>query len=311
MSDISNFFSSYSLKEVHDWYMDLAKKISALAGTQSTAPKLLEYYLSPDVQKSNQKVIDFCENEIEGKLTEKGEPNYFGIYTNRKAGFYEDISENYINKIKSYTEYKSGMNDMLNIFLSKKNKSKGIIKHIKDKGIKKDDQNEYELTWYKSLGFSESDKVLKLLPLAASLRFNSNLSQADKDRLDVYVGLNTYAIKATVTIVVKKVLFNKVESTETETQNKIKSVIVSIKSWKNILFDYYDFNKDIGFPLPNPHYKTGKIHPEIQNVSHEQTHSKLVEMTKCTPLLARPFYVYKEFSENDPSLLVQDKEIIF
>ena len=26
MSDISNFFSGYSLKEVHDWYMDLAKK---------------------------------------------------------------------------------------------------------------------------------------------------------------------------------------------------------------------------------------------------------------------------------------------
>ena len=60
MSDRNNFFKGYNLNDVHDWYMDLAKRISDLSGIQSTAPKLLEYYLSPNNQKRNKKIIDFC-----------------------------------------------------------------------------------------------------------------------------------------------------------------------------------------------------------------------------------------------------------
>lgn len=75
---------------------------------------------------------------------------------------------------------------MLNIFLSKQNRTKGIIKHIKDKGL----QNEYELNYYDSLVFSLFDKS-RLLLLATNLKSDSNPSQPDRDRLDVYVGLNT------------------------------------------------------------------------------------------------------------------------
>ena len=53
LSDRNNFFKGYNLNDVHDWYMDLAKRISDLSGIQSTAPKLLEYYLSPNNQKRN------------------------------------------------------------------------------------------------------------------------------------------------------------------------------------------------------------------------------------------------------------------
>ena len=305
MSDRNNFFKGYNLNDVHDWYMDLAKRISDLSGIQSTAPKLLEYYLSPNNQKRNKKIIDFCKNEIEGRKKEEV-PNYFGIYTNEQAGTYEEISEAYLQKIKDYTEYKNAMKNMLNIFLSKQNKTKGIIKHIKDKGL----QNEYELNYYDSLGFSLFDKS-RLLLLATNLKSDSNPSQPDRDRLDVYVGLNTFGIMAKVIIVVKNIFFDKVKFTETVTQNKIKSVIVSIKSWKNIVFDYYDFNKDLGFPLPNPHYKTGKIHPEIENVPYSQTHEKLVEMAESSPPMARPFYIYKEFFEYDSTLLIQNEEITF
>lgn len=59
LSDKTEFFSGYSLNDVHGWYMDLAKGISDLSGIQSTAPKLLEYYLNPNNQKRNQKIIDF------------------------------------------------------------------------------------------------------------------------------------------------------------------------------------------------------------------------------------------------------------
>lgn len=307
MSDTKDFFNGYSLPEVHDWYFDLANEISKLAGTQSTAPVLLKYYLTPGQQITNKKIIDFCKNEIEGTVNKKGVPNYFGVYINEEAGTYNEITDAYIKKIKDYTEYKKEMKNMLNIFLSKKSKTKGIIKHIKEKGIK----DEYELTYYKSLGFSESDKLFFLLPLASNLKSDTQLSQSDKDKLDIYVGLNTFAIMAKVTIIINEIHFDKINSTENLNQTKIKSVNISIKSWKNILFDYYDFNKEVGFPLPNPHYKNGKIHPEQETVSFSQTHEKLVKMTECTPPLARPFYVYKEFSEDDSELLVKNEEIDF
>lgn len=312
LSDKLNFFSGYSLSEVHDWYLDLANKISCLSGVQSTAPKLLDYYLNPNNQKRDKKIINFCKNEIKGAINKKGTPNYFGKYTNEQAGTFDEISELYLKKIKKYTEYKSEMKNMLNIFLSREDKTKGIRRHIledqeNDKGI----QKEYVLTYYKSLGFSESEKFLYLLPLASSLKSDSKLSQSDKDRLDIYVGLNTFAVMAKVAIIINDIHFYKIESTETLTKNKIKSVIVSIKYWKNILFDYYDFNKNIGFPLPNPHYRSGKIHPETENVSYSQTHEKLVEMTECTPPLANPFYVYKEFFEDGSEFLIQNEEIKF
>lgn len=181
----TDFFSGYNLNEIRDWYLDLANEISKLAGIQATAPKLLRYYLNPKAQDHDETVIDFCKNEIEGRKKEEV-PNYFGIYTNEQAGTYEEISEAYLQKIKDYTEYKNTMKNMLNIFLSKQNRTKGIIKHIKDKGL----QNEYELNYYDSLGFSLFDKS-RLLLLATNLKSDSNPSQPDRDRLDVYVGLNT------------------------------------------------------------------------------------------------------------------------
>ena len=67
---------------------------------------------------------------------------------------------------------------------------------------------------------------------ASSQGVDSSLSPLTQDKLDIYVGLNTFGIMAKVIIVVKNIFFDKVKFTETVTLNKIKSVIVSIKSWK-------------------------------------------------------------------------------
>ena len=104
------------------------------------------------------------------------------------------------------------------------------------------------MNYYDSLGFSLFDKS-RLLLLATNLKSDSNPSQPDRDRLDVYVGLNTFGIMAKVIIVVKNIFFDKVKFTETVTQNKIKSVIVSIKSWKNIFYN----------ELIKPHNKRRRI----------------------------------------------------
>lgn len=145
---------------------------------------------------------------------------------------------------------------------------------------------------------------------ASSQGVDSSLSPLTQDKLDIYVGLNTFGIMARVIIVVNKINCDEIQLTEAINKQKIHSVNVSIKSWQNIIFDYYDFDANLGFPLPNPHYRTGRIHPEKEIIDfNELTHYHLVEMIKTSPPLANPFYVYKEFSESNPELLVQNKNI--
>ena len=98
---------------------------------------------------------------------------------------------------------------------------------------------------------------------------------------------------------------------EQTNDKQLKSIEISIKSWKNKLFDYYDFKGKLGFPLPNPHYKKiedGAIHPNKKTVSNgELKHTKLIALEKAPEPLANPFYIYKEFEENDPMLLVKNQ----
>lgn len=53
----------------------------------------------------------------------------------------------------------------------------------------------------------------------------------------------------------------------------------------------------------------GKLHLCYESKFNELKHHNLVEMIKTNPPLANPFYIYKEFSENNPELLVQNKNI--
>lgn len=301
----TDFFSGYNLNEIRDWYLDLANEISKLAGIQATAPKLLRYYLNHKDQDHDETVIAFCKNEIEGRSKENVS-NYFGIYTNENAGTYTNLGEDYIDKIRKHTMYKEIMEEMRDIFLGKKDSSKGIVSHIKKKGIKQ----EYELFYYQSCRLSPKETIGELLAIARNLRSDSPLSPTTQDKLDIYVGLNTFGIMAKVIIAVNKINFDEVQLTEATNKQKIHSVNVSIKSWKNIIFDYYDFDANLGFPLPNPHYGTGRIHPEKETIDFKELkHHNLVEMIKTNPPLANPFYIYKEFSENNPELLVQNKNI--
>lgn len=301
MSSRENFFLGYDIKDIHDWYVDLANSIETLSGTNSTASKLLNYYLTPNKQKRNPNIIELCKNDIAQQNKKDGTSNYFGNDVNKSAGTYE-IDNLYLEKIKKYTDYGLLMKNFFDIFLSKKDKTKGIANHF----LKDNLAEEYKLTYYKSTGFSTFAKR-KLLAIAGKLKLGSILSEKEKNELDVYVGLNSFVIKSEVTIKVTEIICNEINSSETLIQETLKSIKVSIVSWKNKLFDYYDFDANIGFPLPNPHYGNGKIHPEKKNVSFDELqHDNLVKMTNIKPPLANPFYVYKEFFETSPDLLVKD-----
>ena len=76
----------------------------------------------------------------------------------------------------------------------------------------------------------------------------------------------------------------------------------------NSIFDYYDFNRNIGFFLLNPDYgnKEGVYPNKVKLTPLDIRHNLLVNMTKEIPPLAREFYIYKEFYENNQNLLVKN-----
>lgn len=313
MSEEKSFFDGYSLQDIHDWYMSLAVGISKYSGSQSTAPKLLQYYLTPAEQKCDIQIINFCHEKIGFAHDSDGKPNHFGNDptgnnggVNKKAGTYE-IDDIYLNKIKKYTEYSSVMDNMLNIFLSKKNKNIGIIKRIKNKGVSIG--QEYNLYYYTTCSLS-GDTKSSLLLKAKFLNENTKLSKEDQDLYDIFVGLNTFIIRADVKLVVEGIIPINPNAAQASNKSGIEKVLVSIVEWENKICDYYDFNQKRGFSLPNPHYPNGKIHPDKKNVMfNEASHEKLVEMTKVKPQLANPFYVFKKFYETNSNYLVKNYEV--
>lgn len=64
MSEEPKFFDGYSLQEIHEWYMDLAKEIDQIVGGNSTAVKLLQYYLNPKEQVQNKGILKRCREDI-------------------------------------------------------------------------------------------------------------------------------------------------------------------------------------------------------------------------------------------------------
>ena len=91
----------------------------------------------------------------------------------------------------------------------------------------------------------------------------------------------------------------------------LESINVSIKSWKNTIYDYYDFNGQIGFYLINPDYgkKDGLFPDKLKITPLDLSHKILVNLTKENPPLAREFYIFKEFNEDNPNLLVENYDI--
>ena len=327
MNNKIDFFSGYSLEQINDWYLNLANVISNYTGGQSSAPNLLKYYLTPKAQftedtlKQRAQIMDFCRNDIEEQFkivedrngNQVQESNHFGKGINENAGVYI-IGDDYLDKLKRHTDYKEVMKNNLSIFLSKSKKygkSKGIINRVL-----KEKKDEYILSWYTICSLPQPTKSYlqgKVLLLDKIGVFE--LSQSDKELFDIYVGLNVFTIKSKVTIAIDKNgwIYDVPNTTTTVSPKNPNSIIISIKSWKNTLVDYYDFDANLGFPLPNPHYgKEGGIRPNVPIVDiskYKLNHDYLVKMIDHKPPLANPFYIYKEFSENTPELLLQHKEI--
>lgn len=322
MSEYNDFFSGYSLQQIHDWYFDLADEIAKRAKSESksesTAAHLLKYYLTPKAQyekdklEQKPKILKFCKEKIKEGYKEDGTPNFFGKLTNEDAGVYI-IGDDYLEKIKKHTTYENVMDFMLDIFLSKNDKTLGILGHIKSEGLKK----EYKLPYLKSCSVFDELKGV-LLGVASKLNSSAVIASLTADQLDVYFGVNTFAIYTEVIICVEQEdknnydMFDDIEKTHNELPTKPKAVTVSIKSWKNTIIDYYDFDAARGIPLPNPHYGKkgeGKIHPEIENIPDigKIKHQYLVNMINKG--LAKPFYVYREFNETNPKLLIKKKKI--
>ena len=305
---ILDFFEGCSLNRIHKWYLDLSKFIRIITGGTSTAADLLEYYLTPSMQSCSKKIINKC-REIQGKENGK-----FGKAFDNTANSFT-LSNDYIQKMISITPkgispYKNAMeNIILPIFLSKTDKNLDIIPRLKkneDRKVSFDD-----LKYYKRIEFpaETKDEVLGWI-----MKGNiSSLSTKQKDILDVFVGLHKYIARADVIIDVD-IDSLKITNIDENSNNKseIKSIPVSISSWISSFYDYYDFNKDVGFTLPNPDAvlqdTQDKIHPELKVVPfYLIKHKYLDEMNKVG--LAKAFYIYGEYKENNPKLLIKNEEI--
>ena len=297
-----DFFDGYSLERIHKWYLDLANSTKKIAGNNSTAARLLEYYLTPSKQVKNISIVNKCK-DIEGKKDGR-----FGAKFDYTANTFK-LNGKYLQKVMTVTAYKKIMKNTIKpIFLSEKDKSKGIVKRIKgNEGAEKS----FDMYFYKKIEFplGTTGKVLNWI----ETRDPASFTQDEKDILDVFMGLHTYVARADVKVNINS--FN-IESPYENKKNdsKIKSITVSISSWKSTFFDYYDFNPKVGFSLPNPDY-TGnpnspdKIHPEMERVSYTGIfHDYLTKMVDKG--LAKSFYIYGEYDEKSTELLEKNKEII-
>ena len=302
---MTDFFDGVtSITRIHIWYLDLAEYIKKITGGDSTAASLLKYYLSPNKQQS-----DSLKNNECLKILDNGvNINTTGTYV---------LSSGFLEKTKKQSNYFSILqNEFIPVFFSEQDKNKGILKRLKDNNK---DTN-FAMSWADSLGFPliETGLILKKLDdyfdkiPEQSDDVLQKASEDDQDKFDVFVALHNYTVNAEVRI---NVTYNNFSKTRVSADNNIKlvSYLGSIESWKSIFIDYYDFNKDVGFTLPNPDYtgnksSTGKIHPELKKVDFRQlNHSPLVKMIDAG--LAKPFYIYGECEETDTRLLIKNKEI--
>ena len=313
MSEEPKFFDGYSLQEIHEWYMDLAKEIDQITGGNSTAAKLLQYYLNPKEQVQNKHILKRCREDIAHQKKEDGTDNFFGSSVNNQAGTFI-LDDVYIRKVIENSNYYSILQkEYLSIFLSKKDKNKGILKRISDNNNFVENNN-FEMTYYKSLGFdlTETWGIIDRMRKYYNNNTKKELSDKEKDKLDVFLGLHNYTVKAKVNIIADLKNLSDVKHLQKNELN-ILSYNVSISSWKSTFFDYYDFDPTVGFDLPNPDY-TGnpnspdKIHPESkQLICDDTTHSYLIKMVEKN--LAAPFYVFGEHTETSQKLLIKDREI--
>ncbi|MDO5774971.1 MAG: hypothetical protein Q4P16_11740 [Spirochaetales bacterium] len=291
-----------NLKYMHDWYVRAADCTKIMTGGNSTAAELLKYYLNPKNQSHDHYILAHCQNDIEYQ-----DGNHFGKKINTNAGTYV-LDDNYLAKVKEVTEYNTDMEKRKKKFLSEEKNLTGIIKKIQSNGVL---QNEYKLYWYSTIGLSET---LKNSLLEKAWNFDPSkdkLTAEEQNQLDVYAGLNTFIIRSDVIVEVNNIkLKTDCNGLKFESVNRfnIESINVSIKSWKNTIFDYYDFNGNIGFFLLNPDYgNKEEVYPnKVKLTPLDVRHNLLVNMTKEIPPLAREFYIYKEFYENNQNLLVKN-----
>jgi hypothetical protein len=307
---MANFFEGISLSRIHKWYLDCAKTIESLTGSNSTASQLLTYYLSPDKQHA-----DTTKNKVCLQVLENGANEYTtGTYV---------LSEDYLKKTKEQSNYYNIMQKTyIPIFFSETNINKGIIPRRKNFPNK----DEFEIPWVQSLGFSSFETVGMINDLNSYIDkisdkqihdkdFNiSDIVPKDKqDKFDVFVGLHNYAVQAEVKIKLTSAYDFKKPRAGSDNKLEPESIFGSIKSWKSIFIDYYDFNQEVGFTLPNPDYtgnksSPGKIHPEMKKVDYDDLkHGSLVKM--ITAGLAKPFFVYGECQETDNRLLIKNRRI--
>lgn len=302
---MADFFDGItSITRIHKWYLDLAEYIKKITGGNSTAANLLKYYLSPNEQSSDVLKNTKCLTILD---------NGGNVYT---TGTYV-LSSEFLEKTKEQSNYFSVLqNKFIPVFFSERDKNKGILKRLKD------DNNDttFVMNWAESLGFPfvETGLILQKLNYYFDEISNNNddilkkIPKKEQDKFDVFVGLHNYTVNAEIKM---NVTYSNFSKAKVSNDNSIKliSYLGSIKSWKSIFIDYYDFNQEVGFTLPNPDYtgnksSAGKIHPELKKVDFSQlNHSSLVKM--ITAGLAKPFYIYGECEEIDKRLLIKNKEI--
>lgn len=304
-----DFFEGRSLDRIHKWYLSLAQYIRMITGGKSTAADLLEYYLSPWKQTCNKDIINKC------KGLKGNENGVFGKKFDNTANTFI-LSDDYIQKVinitpKGISPYKNVMeNIILPIFLSKTDKNLGILPRLK----KNQEENKTtfdDLQYIKRVEFpaGTKDDVLGWIENEDP----STITKQQKDILDVFVGLHKYTVRAdaVIDVDIESSKLSKADENSKSSPNLL-SIPVSISSWVSTFYDYYDFNKEVGFSLPNPDAVLpniqDRIHPELKVAPWFITpHKYLDKMLEKG--LAKAFYIYGIYNENNPNLLIKNEEI--
>lgn len=195
-----------------------------------------------------------------------------------------ELSLPYMEKVKKESNYYTVLKkEYIPVFYSESKKHPGL--GIK-KRIKEDTETaKFKMNWAQVVGFAPEETLIILGELNKYFDLDNinNVPINRQDKLDVFVGLHNYTVNAEIEMLLEP---NNLSSVRVATDNKItiKTYLGSIISWKSVFIDYYDFNQNVGFTLPNPDYtgnksSHGKIHPELKKVRFDELkHSALVEM---------------------------------
>ena len=203
-------------------------------GDNSLAVNLLRYYLRPETRNTH--------------------PNT--KYNNNDS--YYEISGNQLNRLKNMGEiYQRLSNEYRDVFLSRRKMPKtkkfvGISPRLAgNRDPEKDNNGNYPMTYTGE--YVEIFSTQATLGIVNKLKRHLPITYGEENNLDFYFSLHKHGLTANVTVQATPHEITIKGQTADQFISFPKWSIRFIK-WENIVYDTYDFNKNVGIWLPNPDF---------------------------------------------------------